>query len=138
MPLDPAEDFAQVLVRRFLRLCENPRTRDRMLRMVQGSTGSARAGRRLYAVVNRVVINPTIARTGLPASTTRWELVASQLIGIAVLRYVVRLEPIASASVEEVVTLAAPAVQAVLQPTTPLAEPTRRRRLPLPVLSGRR
>jgi len=117
--LDPAEDFSRVLVRRFLVLCESPRTRRRMLRLVKGSNGSARAGRRLYALINRLVLNPVVVRTPLPATSIRWELVVSQLIGIAMLRYVVRLEPIASASIEEVVELSAPSIQLLLSPSRP-------------------
>jgi hypothetical protein len=42
-------------------------------------------------------------------------LVAAQLIGIAVLRHVVKVEPMASASVDEVVDLAAPSIRATLR-----------------------
>ena len=114
--LDPAEDFSQVLVRRFLLLCESPRMGPRVLRMVRGSIDSERTGRRLYATINRLVVHPMVRRTGLPASTTRWELAVSQLIGLAVLRYVVCLEPIASATIEEVVELSAPSIRVVLRP----------------------
>lgn len=48
--------------------------------------------------------------------------IASQVIGLATARYVVRLEPIASASVDEVVAIYGPAVQAVV---TPLARAPR-------------
>ena len=62
--LEPAEDLAITLVRRFLLLCESPRTRRTMLRMVRGSTGNARAGRRFYRVVNRAVLSPVDADPG--------------------------------------------------------------------------
>lgn len=115
LSLEPAEDLAITLVRRFLTLCESPRTRRTMLRMVRGSAGNVRAGRRFYAVVNRVVVSPALRRRGLQVSAMKTELVAAQLIGIAVLRYVVTVEPIASASVDEVVDLAAPAIRAILR-----------------------
>ena len=51
-------DFTERLLRRFLLLCENPRTRRRALALVRGSVGNARAGRRFYALVNRAVLNP--------------------------------------------------------------------------------
>lgn len=38
-------------------------------------------------------------------------LVASQLIGLFMLRYIIKVEPLASASVEEVVAAVAPTVQ---------------------------
>jgi hypothetical protein len=113
--LEPAEDLAITLVRRFLLLCESPRTRRTMLRMVRGSTGNARASRRFYRVVNRVVVSPALRRRGVQVSAMKTELVAAQLIGIAVLRYVVKVEPMASASVDEVVDLAAPSIRATLR-----------------------
>jgi hypothetical protein len=36
---------------------------------------------------------------------------AAQMVGVVILRHVIRLEPLASASVDEVVALIAPAVQ---------------------------
>jgi hypothetical protein len=112
---DPTRDFAVRLLRRFLSLCESPRTRAAMVRMIKGSVGSARAGRVLYRVVNRAAVNPVARVTGVQASAMRLELVASQLIGLAMARYVIQVEPIASASVEEVVTLAAPSIRAALR-----------------------
>ena len=113
--LEPAEDLAISLVRRFLLLCENPRTRKTMLRMVRGSTGNARAGRRFYRVVSRVVLSPVMRTPGVQVSAMKSELIASQLIGIGVLRYVVKVEPMASASVDEVIELAAPSIRATLR-----------------------
>ena len=112
---EPGTDFAVRLLRRFLALCESPRTRAAMLRMVKGSVGGARAGRVLYQVVNRVAVNPVARATGVQASALRLELVASQLIGLAMLRYVLEVEPMASASVDEVVALAAPSIRAALR-----------------------
>ena len=112
---DPTRDFAVRLLRRFLSLCESPRTRAAMVRMVKGSVGSARAGRLLYTVVNRTAVNPVARVTGVQASAMRLELVASQLIGLAMARYVIQVEPIASASVDEVVALTAPSIRAALR-----------------------
>lgn len=44
-------------------------------------------------------------------SRLRSLLMASQLVGVAITRYVMRLEPIASASIEEIVDLVAPRIQ---------------------------
>ncbi len=115
MSEDPTRDFAVRLLTRFLSLCESPRTRAAMVRMVKGSVGSARAGRLLYQVVNRAAVNPVARVTGVQASAMRFELVASQLIGLAMARYVIQVEPIASASVDEVVALASPGIRAALR-----------------------
>lgn len=115
--LDPTEDFAIRLVRRFLLLCENPRTRQRMLQMVRQSTRMGPGAPRLYGWINRAVLNPRfqpmVERRAM--SAMKAELVASQLIGLAMTRYVLKIEPLASASVDDVVRMAAPAVAAALQ-----------------------
>lgn len=115
--LDPTEDFAIRLLRRFLLLCEHPRTRQRMLRLVRQSTRMGPGAPRLYGWINRAVLNPrfqpVLERRAL--SAMKAELVASQLIGLAMTRYVLKVEPLASASVDEVVRMAAPSIAAALQ-----------------------
>jgi hypothetical protein len=110
-----SRDFASLLLTTFLRLCEGPRTRAAMLRMVRSSVGGGRGGERLHRVLNRAVVSPVARATGVHASATRLELVASQLVGLAMLRYVLEVEPMASASVEDVVALASPPVRAALR-----------------------
>ena len=104
-------DFTERLLRRFLLVCESPRTQRRALALVRGSLGNARAGRRFYALVNRVVLNPVARAMGVETSAIRIELVGSQLIGLAMIRYVLKVEPIASLSVDELVPLMAPSLR---------------------------
>jgi hypothetical protein len=110
----PVPDFTERVLRRFLLVCENPRTRRRALALVRGSVGSSRAGKRFYALVNRVVLNPVARAMGVETSAIRMELVGSQLIGLAMIRYVLEVEPIASLSVDELVPLMAPSLRAAL------------------------
>ena len=110
----PAPDFTERLLRRFLLVCESPRTRRRALALVRGSVNNARAGRRFYALVNRIVLNPVARAMGVETSAIRMELVGSQLIGLAMIRYVLEVEPIASLSVDELVPLMAPPLRAAL------------------------
>jgi hypothetical protein len=107
-------DFSERLLRRFLLLCENPRTQQRALALVRGSVADAKAGRAFYALVNRLVVNPVARSLGVQASAVRVELVGSQLIGMAMLRYVLKVEPIASLEVDELVELMTPALRAAL------------------------
>jgi hypothetical protein len=48
------------IARRFFALCENPRTRGRMIRVLQSSADSAVGGRLLVAVLSRVVFAPML------------------------------------------------------------------------------
>jgi hypothetical protein len=80
---DTVVDFSQRLLRTFLGLCENPRTRQGMLRMVRSSVGSARAGRAFYRVLNRTVVNPAARATGVQPSAGRLGRVWGQRDGRA-------------------------------------------------------
>ncbi len=111
---EASSDFTERLLRRFLLLCENPRTQRRALALVRGSVSNARAGRRFYALVNRVVLNPVARAMGIETSAVRMELVGSQLIGLAMIRYVLKVEPIASLSVDDLVPLMAPPLRQAL------------------------
>jgi hypothetical protein len=114
-PDGAARDFSDRLLRTFLSLCENPRTRQGMLRMVRSSVGSARAGRAFYRVLNRTVVNPAARATGVQASALRYELVCGQLVGLAMMRYVLQVEPVASAPADEILRQFAPAIRATLK-----------------------
>lgn len=107
-------DLTERLLRRFLLLCESPRTRRTALALVRGSVGNARAGKRFYALVNRSVLNPVARAMGVETSAVRVELLGSQLIGLAMIRYVLEVEPIASLSIDELVPLMAPSLRAAL------------------------
>lgn len=107
-------DFTERLLRRFLLLCESPRTQRRALALVRGSVSNARAGKAFYALVNRVVLNPVARSMGIETSAIRLELVGSQLIGLAMIRYVLKVEPIASLDVDDLVTLMAPPLRSAL------------------------
>jgi hypothetical protein len=112
---DIETDFSVRLLRSFLGLCENPRTRSGMLRMVRGSVGSARAGQAFYRVLNRSVVNPAAKASGMHASALRIELVCGQLVGLAMMRYVLQVEPVASTPAEDIVRRFAPAIRATLK-----------------------
>lgn len=113
--LDPTEDLAIQLVRRFLVLCEHPRTRARMLRIIERAPRVGEEAPRVLGWLNRALLRPRLRRGTRPISAMKWELVASQLLALGTMRYLVRLEPIASADREDVVAVAAPGVLAVLR-----------------------
>ncbi len=112
---DARRDFAERLIRRFLSLCESTRTRAVMLRLVRSSVGDARAGRMLYRAINRTALTPAARATGVHSSAMKMELVISQLVGPAMVRYVLEIEPVASAPAEVVVAQMAPAIRATLK-----------------------
>lgn len=111
---EPGDDFAERLLRRFLTWADDPRNQKRALRLCLGALGQGRSARAGFVMLNRIVLYPFLHSTGTRPSTARMELVAAQLFAIAMLRYRVRLEPIASMEIDELVPLYAPAIRAVL------------------------
>lgn len=108
-------DTAERLLNRFMSLCENPRTSERMLNLVKGSLSHDGSGRRFYVVFNSLVLSPVMRLGGLKTSALRGELVASQLVGLAMMRYVIKVEPMCSVDRSVVVEMMAPAVRAALK-----------------------
>lgn len=111
----PADDFAALLVRRFVGRLENERTRAQMLRLIGSSFSSARQGRALYKFLSATLVGPVARVTGLHAPAMRLELAIAQLTGMAMMRYVLRVEPLASASADEVIDRLTPAIRATLR-----------------------
>ncbi|MFI2564510.1 TetR family transcriptional regulator [Paenarthrobacter sp. NPDC018779] len=126
LPADPAEVLAGVdaldpsaraeaIVKAVLRLWEGP-AQHALVAFVRGTIGSKAKTALLREMVSRTVL-ARIA-TGLPMdeqeARLRGNLVASQLIGLMVARYVVRLEPLASASEEDVARMVTPTIHRYL------------------------
>jgi Tetracyclin repressor-like, C-terminal domain len=109
-----SNDLTERVLRRFLLLCESPRTQRRVLALVQGSVSNASAGRRFYALVNRLALSPVLRAAGVQTSAVRVELVGAQLVGLAMMRYVLKVEPIASLDVDDLVPMMAPALRQTL------------------------
>jgi hypothetical protein len=133
LPADPAQVLegvdqydpqhrAEAIVRAVLRLWESP-AQHSLVAFLRGTIGSKAKTLLLREVVTRTIISRIMAGVpGAPAEVAmRGNLVATQMVGIMLVRYVVRLEPLASASPEDVVRLVAPNVQHYL--TGPLDLP---------------
>lgn len=108
-------DFSDKLVRRWINLCESPRTSRRMLRLIKVALANRRNGRRVYAIINKLVVTPLARSAGVPTSALKIELVASQLAGMAAVRYILKIEPLASMDREELARHFAPAIRATLK-----------------------
>ncbi len=109
--LDPGQR-SEAIVRAVLRLWESP-AQHGLVAFVRGTIGSKAKTALLREMVARTILSRITA--GLPGSPEeakmRGNLVATQVVGLMLMRYVVRLEPLASASQDEVVRLVAPNIQ---------------------------
>ncbi len=136
LPMDPATSLAQLmapgidgmgerLVRVTLRMLDDPETRDQLAEMLRAGAGASKATASLREFLESAVVDRVVTALGVPDARMRVTLATSYLLGVATARYVLVLEPLASASEEEIVALVAPAVQAAL--TTPTASSARPR-----------
>jgi hypothetical protein len=73
--------------------------------------GSESAAAMLREFVSREVVGRLAEALERDQPQVRASLVASQLVGLAMLRYVIKLEPLASASSEQIATWVGPAIQ---------------------------
>jgi AcrR family transcriptional regulator len=121
LPFQPAEALPQVLagdpdglgerlVRMFLGLWANPDFRTPRLGMVRSAFTSEQGATMLREFVGSALLG-RVAEAAGPVDPLRVQAAAAQLVGIVILRHVVRLEPLASATEDEIVALVAPVVQ---------------------------
>ena len=124
LPFDPAERLPQVLagdpaelgerlVRMFLGIWADPQFRAPMLGLVRSAFTGEQGATMLREFVGSALLGRIAAASG-PVDPLRVQAAAAQLVGVVVLRYVVRLEPLASAADEELVASVAPTVQRYL------------------------
>lgn len=110
----PVHDCVQALVRGYLHVVDSDKSRNAILALVRSAVSNDKAAAMLREFLTAELL-PVIARlTGHPDARLRASLVAAQLIGIATLRHVLQVEPLAKASPDEIVTLATPAIEQYL------------------------
>jgi AcrR family transcriptional regulator len=135
LPVDPATSIAQLLapgidglgermVRVTLRMLDDPETREQLAEMVRMGAGANKATASMREFLESAVVDRVVTFLGVPDARMRVTLATSYLLGIATSRYVLKLEPLASATEDEVVAMVAPAIQAALTtPTTTSGRP---------------
>nr|WP_261992264.1 TetR family transcriptional regulator [Streptomyces sp. ms191] len=108
------EGIGERLVRYFLGVWENPASRAPLLAIIRSALTHEAAAKVLRGFVLRRVLERVAADLDVPNPKFRAELAASHMIGIAMMRYVLQVEPLASADPEEIVELVAPTLQRYL------------------------
>jgi len=108
------EGLAERLVRTTLQMLSQPETRDQIALMVRDGVGAAKVAASLREFLESLIIERVAAVLGVPDARMRVTLATSYVVGVAITRYVLRMEPLASASEDEVVRLVVPAVQTAL------------------------
>jgi AcrR family transcriptional regulator len=113
----PRDEIGRRLARFFLSNWEDPARRDALMALLRAATTSTDAAAMLRERIGERVLLPVGAHLGLPDAPLRMSLCGSHLVGLAMARYIVRIEPIASLDAEAVADLVAPALQRYLTGT---------------------
>lgn len=110
---DP-DSLGELLIRRFLTLWEEPPGNEIMLTLLRSSVTDEQVADRFRAVFADQVL-PAVLRTGDPADAPRRSgLVVTQLLGLALCRFVLRLPPVVALSRDQLVADIAPTLQRYL------------------------
>jgi AcrR family transcriptional regulator len=146
LPFDPSQAVPELiapgldgmgdrLVRMVLTLMGDEQVRSDLTRMLSSDTATALSvsAARKAAVADdsaaieqmrfvseylqSTVVDRVVAAVGVPDARMRVAVISSYLVGIASTRYLLRLEPLASATDDEVVALVGPTIQVLLDPT---------------------
>ena len=131
LPFDPAssiptlvapglDGMGERLTRVTLDTLGDPETRADLIALARAGTSTGKAVGGLKPFLEQDIVDRLAGAIGVPDARLRSNLITSYLLGIAINRYVIRLDPIASLSDEDIVRLVAPTVQDWLTPSKPL------------------
>ena len=96
--------------RTFISRWEDPLRGDELIALLRTAVTSEVVAGQLQAVLSQLITEP-IAALGDERAAERGTLIAAQLLGVALCRYILRFEPLASLPADEVVAAVAPSVQ---------------------------
>jgi AcrR family transcriptional regulator len=125
LPVHPVEQLTAVLaaepdqagpriVETFLSIWDHAAGQSPLLALIRSAVTDEQAAAMLREFITEEVLGPIARRLGSPDARLRATLVGSQLIGLAVARYIIRVEPLASAPAAQVAAVVGPTVQRYL------------------------
>ncbi len=125
LPLDPAtvvqgllagdrDGLGERIVRTFLGVWDGTPGQGPMLAMLRSAVSHAEAAAMLRELLLRVILLPVARGAGGDNPERRAGLLASQVAGLAVTRYVLAIEPLASATADELAPMIGPTLQRYL------------------------
>jgi AcrR family transcriptional regulator len=121
-----SDDLGEAIVRTVLGVWERPESRAQGLALLRAAVTNDEAASMLRGFVSRAILGTVATVARKPDAELRAALVGAQIVGLGIARFVVRIEPLASADPEVVVAAIGPTVQRYL--TGDLGPPRRRRR----------
>jgi AcrR family transcriptional regulator len=127
LPVDPATVLPDVLAgdpdelgerfaRMFLGLWSDEAFREPMLALLRSATTGEKGALMLREFVGSALLGRLAQGLDGPDVALRVSVATAHLVGIVMLRYVIKLSPLVAASEEEIVALVAPTLQRYLRP----------------------
>jgi AcrR family transcriptional regulator len=137
LPFDPGQampaliaqgidGLGERLVRTTVQLLDDPAVRADLAALSGGAADAASGDlvvqvRSAVDVLQETLVDPIASLLGVPDARLRATLITASLAGMAGMRYVLRIEPLASAPAEQIVAMLGPGIQRLLDPTVPAA-----------------
>ena len=109
--VDPA---LEQVVERFLTVWEEPHNRPIFMALLRSVISNEQAAGLVRRLLVKEVFGPLAVALGVPDAELRATLAGSQFIGLALMRYVGRVEPLASTDVPTVAVAVGPTIQRYL------------------------
>ncbi|MDT0269568.1 TetR family transcriptional regulator [Streptomyces sp. DSM 44915] len=110
-PLAEVTELGERFTRLFLGVWESQDTREPLLAVLRSALSNETAAAIFRRHVTDLLLARLVETLPGPDAALRAELAATQLVGVALARYVLRLEPLASTDVETLARRLTPAVQ---------------------------
>jgi AcrR family transcriptional regulator len=110
----PREGLGRRIIETFLGVWESPDGQQRMKAVLRSAVSTEEVAQLMRDGISRMIMLPVSHALGTPDARLRVSMVASQLIGMALMRYLVELEPLASVSPSELADRIGPILQSYL------------------------
>lgn len=110
----PADEIGWRVVEMFLAVWDEPARRQQLQLLIRTALSDESAARMIREFLVDELFGPVAAHFGTDRPDLRATLVGSQMIGFALMRYLLHLEPLASADHDEIVSSLAPTIQRYL------------------------
>jgi AcrR family transcriptional regulator len=111
----PRPEFTTALVQAYLHFVDSDSSRNAILALVRSAVSNEKAAATLREFLAAKLLPVIASMTGHRDAERRAALVAAQLIGIAMMRHVLRLEPLATATPDELAALVGPVIEQYLR-----------------------
>lgn len=105
----PDGEIGERLVRVFLGIWAAPQSREPFLAMLRSAATNDQVATMFRQFIDKAVLSKVAEARGIPR--IRVAAAAAQMIGMAMLRYIIGIPPLVEATDEEIVTLLAPVIQ---------------------------